>query len=125
MPAREQITVIFDGMCNLCDATVNHLQRFDTQRQLRFIPFQGDEAEALLRNHGVMGPPDSVYVMTPSSEFYKEDLAMIYLFELLGGWHKPLAKAIKAVPRVIRRPVYQWMSRNRYMIFGKRDTCRT
>lgn len=120
----EQITVIFDGMCNLCDATVNHLHRYDTNRRLRYIPFQGEEGSVLLRRHGVMGPPDSVYVITPSGEFYTEDLAMIYLFTLLGGWHKPLAYLIKAVPRVIRRPVYQWMSRNRYAMFGKRETCR-
>lgn len=119
-----QITVIFDGMCNLCDATVHHLQRYDSDHKLRYIPFQGEEGAGLLRNHGVVEPPDSVYVITPSGEFYTEDLAMIFLFKLIGGWHKPLAYLIQAVPRMIRRPVYRWMSRNRYAIFGKRDTCR-
>jgi len=120
----QQTTVIFDGMCNLCDATVNHLQHYDTLRQLRYIPFQGEEGAKLLRGHGVMGPPDSVYVITPTGAFYTEDLAMIYLFKLLGGWHRPLAFVIQAVPRVLRRPMYRWMSRNRYAMFGKRDTCR-
>jgi predicted DCC family thiol-disulfide oxidoreductase YuxK len=124
MFAQGSVTVIFDGMCNLCDATVHHLQRYDSNRILRFIPFQGEEGTHLLRNHGIMGPPDSVYVVTPSGDFYTEDLAMIFLFTLLGGWHKPLALVIQAVPRVIRRPVYRWMSRNRYAMFGKRETCR-
>ena len=120
----QQITVIFDGMCNLCDATVHHMQRYDSERKLRYIPFQGEEGTGLLRERGVVEPPDSVYVITPSGEFYTEDLAMIFLFKLVGGWHKPLAYLIQAIPRQIRRPVYRWMSRNRYAIFGKRDTCR-
>lgn len=119
-----QITVIFDGMCNLCDATVNHLQQHDANSVLRFIPFQGDEGINMLRHYGVAGPPDSVYVVTPEGVFYTEDLAMIFLFKLLGGWHKPAAYCIQAVPRILRRPAYRWMSRNRYAIFGKRDTCR-
>lgn len=124
MSAQGSVTVIFDGICNLCDATVNHLQRYDRKRMLRFIPFQGEEGLTLLGNHGVTGPPDSVYVVTPSGDLHTEDLAMIFLFNLLGGWHKPLALVINAVPRVVRRPVYRWMSRNRYAIFGKRETCR-
>lgn len=116
--------VIFDGMCNLCDATVNHLQRYDAQRLLCYIPFQGEEGSLLLQNHGVIGPPDSVYVITPTGAFYTEDLAMIYLFKLLGGWHKPLAYLLQVVPRWLRRPFYRWMSRNRYAMFGKRETCR-
>ena len=121
----EQIIVIFDGMCNLCDATVNHLQRYDTERKLRYIPFQGEEGSGLLLNHGVVESPDSVYVITPTGDLFTEDSAIIFLFRLLGGWHKPLAYLIQAVPRLVRRPVYRWMSRNRYAIFGKRETCRT
>lgn len=117
-------TVIFDGMCNLCDATVNHLQRHDKQHQLRYIPFQGEEGSLALRAHGVEGPPDSVYVITPSGAFYKEDAAMIYLFRLLGGWHTPLAYIVGAIPGRVRGLAYRWMSRNRYAVFGKRETCR-
>ena len=119
-----QITVVFDGICNLCDATVNHLQRYDRAGLLRFIPFQGDEGADLLRRHGVTTAPDSVYVATPEGAFYSEDLAMVFLFKVVGGWHKPLAYLIQAVPRAVRRPAYRWMSKNRYAIFGKRETCR-
>ncbi|MFN4985941.1 MAG: thiol-disulfide oxidoreductase DCC family protein [Ignavibacteria bacterium] len=119
-----QIIVIFDGMCNLCDATVNHLQRHDADHLLRYIPFQSDEGISILRRYGVAGPPDSVYVVTPEAAFFTEDLAMIFLFKLLGGWHKPLAYCIQSVPGMLRRPVYRWMSQNRYAIFGKRETCR-
>lgn len=122
--AARSIVVIFDGMCNLCDATVSYLHRADGKGLLRFIPFQGDEGTLLLKDRGLIAPPDSVYVITHEGLFLKEDEAMIYLLGVLGGVNKLISILVRRVPAFIRKPIYRWMSRNRYLIFGKRDSCR-
>lgn len=118
------IVVVFDGMCNLCDATVNYLHRFDRRGLFRFIPFQGEEGAELLKDCRLIGPPDSVYVITHDALFLKEDEAMIYLLRMLGGVNTLFSMAVRLVPTFVRKPIYRWMSRNRYLIFGKRDSCR-
>lgn len=113
------ITIIFDGVCNLCDIVVRYLHRFDTLHQFRYLSFQSDEGAALLQRHGVTGPPDTVYVLTHSGQLLIEDRAIIYLFARLGALHKLLSLLIQCVPPPVRRALYQWVSRNRYRVFGR------
>lgn len=119
MPAGASITVIFDGVCNLCDIVVRYLHRFDTRGQFQYLSFQSDEGAALLQAHGIMGPPDTVYVLTHHGELLIEDRAIIYLFARLGGIHTVVSLLIRLVPPPLRRALYQWVSRNRYRVFGK------
>jgi predicted DCC family thiol-disulfide oxidoreductase YuxK len=114
------ITVIFDGVCNLCDVSVRYLHRFDTHHQFRYFSFQSDDGAALLIRHGRMGPPDTVYVITHHGELLIEDRAIIYLFARLGGIHRFVSLLIRLVPPPVRRALYQWVSRNRYRVFGMR-----
>lgn len=124
MSTDASITVIFDGVCNLCDVVVRYLHRFDTHRQFRYFSFQSSEGAALLTRHGVMGPPDTVYVITHTGDLLIEDRAIIYLFARLGGIHRGVSLLIRLVPPPLRRAIYQWVSRNRYRVFGHvtRDT---
>lgn len=120
MPGGASITVIFDGVCNLCDIVVRYLHRFDTKHQLRYLSFQSDEGAALLQRHGVTGPPDTVYVLTHSGQLLIEDRAIIYLFSRLGAAHRLPALLVRLVPPPLRRALYQWVSRNRYRVFGRK-----
>lgn len=119
MATDASITVIFDGVCNLCDVVVRYLHRFDHRRQFRYLSFQSDKGAALLHQHGITGPPDTVYVITPSNSLLIEDRAIIYLFARLGGIHQLLSMLIRLVPPSLRRAIYQWVSRNRYRVFGR------
>ncbi|MBU3699471.1 MAG: DUF393 domain-containing protein [Candidatus Kapabacteria bacterium] len=115
------ITVIFDGVCNLCDVVVRYLHRFDAKGQFNYLSFQSDEGAAMLARHGIIGPPDTVYVITHRGELLIEDHAIIYLFSRLGGIHNLFSLIIRLVPPPLRRSLYQWVSRNRYRVFGRRD----
>lgn len=119
MSTDASITVIFDGVCNLCDVVVRYLHRFDRRRQFRYLSFQSDEGAALLYQHGITGPPDTVYVITPTDDLLIEDRAIIYLFARLGGIHRVISLIIRFVPPPLRRAMYQWVSRNRYRVFGR------
>lgn len=124
MSTDASITVIFDGVCYLCDVVVRYLHRFDTKQQFRYLSFQSDEGAALLTRQGITGPPDTVYVIIHSGELLVEDRAIIYLFACLGGVHRVISIIIRLVPPPLRRGIYRWVSRNRYRVFGHvtRDT---
>ena len=119
MPGDAPITVIFDGVCKLCDVTVRYLRRWDSNRQFRYISFQSEEGTRILSARGVSGPPDTVYVITHDQQLVIEDRAMIYLFSRLGSLHRLLSVLIRTIPPPLRRSLYKWVSRNRYRVFGK------
>ena len=116
--------VVFDGVCNLCNTTVDFLIRHDHQRTLRFGSFQSEHIASLLRTHNITETPTTVYVITPDNIVLTKSTAIIYLGHHLGGIWKMLSVVSKIIPRPLRDVVYQWISDNRYRWFGKKASCR-
>ena len=121
---REYTIVIFDGVCTLCNHTVDFLTRHDPSGEFRFASFQSPIGTQLLAEQGVVGPPTTVYVITRTNTLLVESEAMIHLGTLIGGPWAMAARVIRVVPRGLRNSIYQWTSRNRYRWFGMRSTCR-
>lgn len=117
------LIVYFDGYCNLCNGFIDFLVRVDRHQSLRYAPLQGETA----RTRGIHDPardpvPGSV-VVVDAGETLTESDAVIRIFGHLGGvW--VLVSGLKIVPKFIRDGVYRSVARNRYRIFGRRDTCR-
>jgi predicted DCC family thiol-disulfide oxidoreductase YuxK len=118
----DHVIVVFDGVCVLCNHTVDLLLRTDGSGRLRFTPFQGHNAARLLAEHGVFTAPDTVYIIDGRGLYERSD-AIIYVSRYLV-WPWRAVGALRAIPRSLRDPIYRWISRNRYRWFGKRDTCR-
>ena len=76
---RDYTIVIFDGVCTLCNHTVDFLMRHDPSGEFRFASFQSPIGEELLASHGVVGPPTTVYVITRTNTLIVESDAMIHL----------------------------------------------
>ncbi|MCX6141526.1 MAG: DCC1-like thiol-disulfide oxidoreductase family protein [Candidatus Kapabacteria bacterium] len=117
-------TVIFDGVCTLCNSTVDFLVRHDTNSTMRFGSFQQENVMALLRSHNIIEAPTTVYVITAQNTVLEESTAILYLGSLLGGWWKFMSVLAHIVPRPLRDVVYRWVAKNRYRWFGKRESCR-
>lgn len=114
--------LLFDGYCNLCNAAVTAVIRIDTKGLFRFASLQSETGEALLRETGFeKDTPDSVLLIYKGSASIKSEAALDVL-KLLGGGYR-LFGVFRFIPRVLRDPIYDWIARNRYRWFGKRDTC--
>lgn len=117
--------LFFDGVCNLCNASVDLLLRLDRRRYLRFASLQGRTAERLLGGRvvtGASGIPDSM-VLWHAGEVSTRSTAVLRSVALMGGaWRA--AGALRIVPRPLRDLVYRVIARNRYAWFGRRETCR-
>ncbi|HCN05770.1 MAG TPA: thiol-disulfide oxidoreductase DCC [Bacteroidetes bacterium] len=116
------ITVIFDGVCNLCNSTVDFLLRHDHHHRMIFGSFQTERAQELLREHGVYEAPETIYVIADGRLYSESDAVLRIARELPIPWR--LTTWFRYVPRALRNVFYRCIARNRYRWFGKRSSCR-
>lgn len=115
--------VLFDGVCNVCNATVNFIIDRDTAGHFHFAALQSDAAKTYLK-HGNL-PSDFLegVVLWEDGRCFTRSTAVLRILRGLGGiWVLPYALMI--VPSAVRDAAYDWFIRRRYRWFGKRDTCR-
>ena len=121
--AREEAPlVLFDGVCHLCNATVQWIVRRDRHARFRFAPLQSAAARTALAAAGA--PTDvleSLVLIDAAGVHVRSDAVL----RIAGGLGFPwsLAAAALIVPRGLRDPFYVWVARHRYDWFGRRDTC--
>ena len=113
--------VFFDGVCGLCNASVDRMLKWDHRRVLRFAPLQGSTAAQMLPQ-AIAKDFDTFVLMDEQGMHVRSDAAIRALVHI-GGVLR-IAAIMRVVPRSLRNAVYAWVSRNRYRWFGKRDACR-
>ena len=115
--------ILFDGECNLCNASVDFVMRRDRSGRFRFASLQSAIARELLgARRSAAAQPDSV-VLVDNGSIHERSSAPLRILRSLGfPWS--LFYAFMLIPRPIRDWVYDRIARNRYRWFGKRDTCR-
>lgn len=113
--------VYFDGVCGLCNRFVDFGMRYDRQRRLRFAPIQGETAARRLRSD-LATDPTTIVLEEDGNLRFRSDAILRIFHHLGGGWR--LLGLFRIIPRPLRDVIYEWIARNRYSWFGKRDTCR-
>jgi len=113
----------FDGVCNLCNAAVQWVIKSDKQEQFRFASLQSEAGQSMLMSYFSEKSkiPDSV-LLEIDGMLYAKSSAAIKLLQMLGGVYK-LSVIAWVVPRFIRDAAYDFIARNRYKWYGKRDSC--
>lgn len=114
--------IIFDAMCVLCSANARFVLRYDRRGYFRLASMQGEVGAALYRRFGIdPADPDTLIVVAGDRALRDSD-AILAIWSGLG-WPWRAARLFAIVPRRIRDPLYRWIARNRYRLFGKRETC--
>ena len=114
--------VLFDGVCNLCNGSVQFLIARDPSARLRFATLDSSVARSLIHESGAPGPlPDSIVLIDDGRVFTRSTAALRIARRLRFPW--PLLYGLIVVPRPLRDFLYDWVARNRYRWFGKRDSC--
>jgi predicted DCC family thiol-disulfide oxidoreductase YuxK len=126
MPSPASDTILFDGVCNLCNGFVQFVIRHDPARRFRFAALQSDAGQALLRGHGlaaaaVATDPESVLLLS-GGRLYSHSDAVLRIARGLGGiWR--LAAVGRILPRTWRDALYRLVARHRYHWFGRQESC--
>ena len=112
----------FDGVCNLCNGTVNFLIDHDRHSRLRFAPLQGSTFAALAADRPELRGIDS-FVLRQGARVHVRSSAAVRILMALGGpWR--LFGALLAIPKPLRDRLYDFVARRRYRWFGKSESCR-
>ncbi|MDB5351878.1 MAG: thiol-disulfide oxidoreductase [Planctomycetota bacterium] len=119
----DKAILIFDGVCNFCNRSVNFVMKRDRRGRFLFASNQSEAGAALLRKFGVdPASVQSIYLVEGDRLWSKSAAAAQIARRLPFPWNLGYASVI--VPRVFRDGVYDWIARNRYRWFGKADSCR-
>lgn len=114
--------VLYDGVCGLCDRSVQLILRNDRRGRFRFAALQSQAGRALLEKFGL--PPealDSVVLVEGDQAWRKSRAALRIARRMDAPW--PLLWPLRIVPRPLADWTYDLVAKNRYRIFGKRDAC--
>jgi predicted DCC family thiol-disulfide oxidoreductase YuxK len=116
-----EVVVYFDGVCGLCNHTVDLLLRLDRRGRLRFAPLQGETARRELGPEAGIDPQS--FVVTHGGQRFERSAAVLETLRQLGGGYK-LLLGLSVLPARWRDRMYNAVAARRYRWFGKRDTCR-
>jgi len=119
---RKNPIILFDGVCNLCNGTVDFLIRKDRKRQFRFVALQSDGGEKIMRKFNIPADCDSVILIYDGKIYFESEAALKITSFLHFPWN--LAKVFHLIPKKLRDKIYKWIAGNRYKWFGKRNSCR-
>ena len=110
--------VLFDGICNLCNASVRFISKHDKKSKIQFASLQSETAKQLLLNKAIDTQKiDSIIFISDEKIFFKSNAA-IEIAKMLDGFPNYL-KYFQFIPRAIRDIVYDLIAKNRYRLFGK------
>ena len=114
--------ILFDGVCNLCNGTVDFLLKHNRKKQFRFASIQSESAKLLIRKFQIPAETDSVIVIKSNQVYFESDAAIEIAGMLSFPWK--MAVIFRFIPKKMRDIIYRWIAKNRYRWFGKRDICR-
>ena len=115
--------LLFDGVCNLCDRSVQFVLDHDADRVFRFASLQSEVGRALIGRCGLDPESlDSVVLFAAGQCHVRSEAAWRIAGQLDAPWS--WLAATRLIPRRGRDVVYNWVARNRYRWFGTREACR-
>ena len=114
--------ILFDGVCNLCNGAVNFVIKRDPRNVFKFTPLQEKQGVLLLKKHAVDSRKlDSIVLIENGNVYIKSSAALRIARKLSGLW--PLFFVLLIIPSFIRDGVYDFIAKNRYKWFGKKEQC--
>lgn len=114
--------VLFDGVCNLCTASVQFIIRHDREAIFRFASIQSEIGKEICRSQGLDPADVRTFVLVSNGKtLVRSDAAIEVASSLGGAWR--LLTIFRLVPRVARDWIYAMLARNRYRWFGRTDAC--
>jgi predicted DCC family thiol-disulfide oxidoreductase YuxK len=120
---RDKKIILFDGVCNLCDSTVQFIIKHDKKDVFRFVAIQSEIGQQIISHIGIdTAKTDSIILYEPGNAYYFKAEAALNIATELGGVYA-LVGAFKILPKWLSNKVYDYIARNRYKWYGKKDAC--
>jgi len=113
--------ILFDGVCNFCDSSVQFIIKYDQAAYFQFASIQSDAGQALLAQYEVPENIDSVILIEQGKVYFESTAALKICRRLDSFW--PVCYIFVMIPSFIRNKMYRLFARNRYRLFGRKEVC--
>ncbi len=114
--------IIFDGICNFCNGSVNFIINRDIYSVFTFTPMQSDTAKSLMCEYEISELGNDTFILIKNDVIYvRTNAALEITKDLPGHWY--LFRVFEILPVSIRDLFYNLLVKNRYILFDKKDVC--
>lgn len=114
--------ILFDGVCNFCNAGINFIIKQDRKKVFRFAALQSEAGQKLLAQYSLPKKEYESFVLIDGGKVYQKSSAGLRVYGKLP-WYWKWTQAFWLAPKFIRNAVYDFIARNRYKWFGKKEAC--
>jgi predicted DCC family thiol-disulfide oxidoreductase YuxK len=122
LPLNKKI-ILFDGVCNLCNSAVQFVIKHDKKDTFRFVALQSVLGQEILAYIGIDAKNiDSIVLYEPGIAYYYKSDAALQIARNLDGIFS-FGTIFKIIPTGIRNYLYDYIARNRYQWYGKKESC--
>jgi predicted DCC family thiol-disulfide oxidoreductase YuxK len=115
--------ILFDGVCNFCNAAVNFILKHDKDHLFRFSPQQSEKGREILTQYGRAGTDLNAIIFINEKDLLEGMDAVIGISKYLKGYFH-FIYLLRFLPRGVTHAAYAFVAKNRYRWFGKRAVCR-
>ena len=115
--------ILFDGVCNLCNSSVNFIIDHDKENVFKFASLQSEAGQELLNKFNLNTKDFDSIIYVENDKYFEQSTAVLRIVKSFPGLWKLLFVFI-IVPPFIRNFLYNIIANNRYKWFGKKDLCR-
>lgn len=120
---KDKKIILFDGVCNLCDKSVQLIIKNDKKDIFRFVALQSELGEKIINYIGIdRNKTDSIVLYEPGYSYYYKSKAAFRIAQYLGGFYC-LISLFRFLPFFITDFIYDFIAKNRYKCYGKKDQC--
>jgi len=114
--------ILFDGLCNFCNGAINFVLKQDKKGIFRFAPLQPEAGQKLLKQYNLSTKDFESFVLIDDGKVYKKSAASLRVMNKLP-WYWKEVQILWIVPSFIRNAIYDFIAKNRYKWFGKKEQC--
>ena len=118
----ENAIILFDGVCNFCNAAINFVLKQDKKGVFRFAPLQSEAGQRLLKQYNLSTAEFDSFVLIDDGKIYKKSCASLRVMNKLP-WYWKEAQLLRIIPTAFRDAIYDFIAKNRYKWFGKKEQC--
>jgi predicted DCC family thiol-disulfide oxidoreductase YuxK len=113
--------ILFDGVCNLCNNSVQFIIKRDSAGYFKFASLQSETGQTLLKKHHLNTDLNSFVLIENETAYVKSSAALRVCSKLSGVWR--ILSIFRILPPFIRDLGYDYVAKNRYKWFGKKESC--
>ncbi|NNT72337.1 thiol-disulfide oxidoreductase DCC family protein [Flavobacterium sp. IMCC34852] len=120
---KDKKIILFDGVCNLCNASVQFVIKQDKKDVFRFVALQSELGLKIIKHIGIdIKNTDSIVLYEPGKAYYYKSEAALRIIKEFGGIYG-LLRIFTVFPKFISDFIYDYVAKNRYRWYGKQESC--